>query len=141
MTLYHTNQGFDLVVPVLLIDGYYVCGYWPNLKKCFSKGILDVARQNIIDELILFSAIKGVKVVVVFDAMVSDLPTHKETFMNVDIIFTTDASADAWIEKEVAALKEYGCPKVWLAISYSCQQQVAHGAGTYIWRKISKAPN
>lgn len=101
-TLYHTNQGFDLAVPVLLVDGYNVCGYWPKLKKHFSKGRLDIARQKLIDELIVFSAIKGVKVVVVFDAMMSDLPTHKETFVNVDIIFATDASADAWIEKEGA---------------------------------------
>lgn len=133
MTLYHTNQGFDLAVPVLLVDGYNVCGYWPKLKKHFSKGRLDVARQKLIDELIVFSAIKGVKVVVVFDAMMSDLPTHKEAFVNVDIIFATDASADAWIEKEVAALREDGCPKVWVATSDSCQQQAAHGAGAYIW--------
>ncbi|CAI0376860.1 unnamed protein product, partial [Linum tenue] len=79
-TLYHTNHIPDTVVPVLLVDGYNVCGYWMKLKKHFMNGRLDVARQKLVDELIAFSVHKEVKVVVVFDAMMSGLPTHKETF-------------------------------------------------------------
>ena len=71
------------------------------------KGRLDVARQKLVDELVSFSMVKGtafprnnlhfgfihqwkfwfeviggleVKVVVVFDALMSGLPTHKEDF-------------------------------------------------------------
>lgn len=57
--LYSTNQGLDTAVPVLLVDGYNVCGYWAKLKKHFTKGRLDIARQKLIDELIAFSVIKG----------------------------------------------------------------------------------
>ncbi|KAE8662930.1 serine/threonine-protein kinase SRK2B isoform 1 [Hibiscus syriacus] len=170
-TLYYTNQGIEDAVPVLLVDGYNVCGYWVKLKK--------------------------VKVVVVFDAMMSGLPTHKETFAGIDIVYSGESCADAWIEKEldmqhillmsslqgssrddaseyvreywrglisykvaspllnfmhegivsvmhpalgdginyasitvcpVVALKEDGCPKLWVVTSDNCQQQAAHGA-------------
>ncbi|GLT90690.1 hypothetical protein SLE2022_086110 [Rubroshorea leprosula] len=132
-TLYYTNQGIGDAVPVLLVDGYNVCGYWMKLKKHFLKGRLDIARQKLIDELITFSMLREVKVVVVFDAMMSGLPTHKETFAGVDIIYSGESCADAWIEKEVVALKEDGCPKVWVATSDNRQQQAAHGAGAFIW--------
>ncbi|TYI60227.1 hypothetical protein E1A91_D10G089600v1 [Gossypium mustelinum] len=119
-TLYYTNQGLDDAVPVLLVDGYNV---WR----------LDIARQKLIDELITFSMLRGVKVVVVFDAMMSGLPTHKETFASIDIVYSGESCADAWIEKEVVALREDGCPKVWVVTSDHCQQHAAHGAGAFIW--------
>uniref|UniRef100_A0A1D1XPI0 Uncharacterized protein yacP n=1 Tax=Anthurium amnicola TaxID=1678845 RepID=A0A1D1XPI0_9ARAE len=133
MNLYYTNQGLETAVPVLLVDGYNVCGYWPKLKKHFMKGRLDVARQKLIDELIAFSILKEVKVVVVFDAMLSGLPTHKEDFVGIDVVFSGDTCADAWIEKEIVALKEDGCPRVWVVTSDLCQQQAAHGAGAFVW--------
>lgn len=80
LALYYTNQGIDNAVPVLLVDGYNVCGYWVKLKKHFMNGRLDIARQKLIDELITFSMLREVKVVVVFDALQSGLPTHKENF-------------------------------------------------------------
>ncbi|CAA7396582.1 unnamed protein product [Spirodela intermedia] len=133
LNLYYTNQGLESAVPVLLVDGYNVCGYWPKLKKHFMKGRLDVARQKLLDELIGFSVLKEVKVVVVFDAMLSGLPTHKENFAGIDIIFSGETCADSWIEKEIVALREDGCPRVWVVTSDSCQQQAAHGAGAFVW--------
>lgn len=58
-SLCSTNQGLETAVPVLLVDGYNVCGYWPKLKKHFMSGRLDVARQKLIDELVSFSVLKG----------------------------------------------------------------------------------
>ncbi|KAL5854049.1 hypothetical protein ACOSQ4_003851 [Xanthoceras sorbifolium] len=135
-SLYYTNQGLDNCqdnLPVLLVDGYNVCGYWPKLKKHFMGGRLGFARQKLIDELITFSALREVKVVVVFDAMMSGLPTHKETFASIDIVFTGETCADSWIEKEVVALREDGCPKVWVVTSDHLQQHAAHGAGAFVW--------
>ncbi|PHU04660.1 hypothetical protein BC332_25482 [Capsicum chinense] len=80
LALYYTNQVLDVAVPVLLVDGYNVCGYWSKLKKHFMNGSLDIARQKLIDELVSFSLLREVKVVVVFDAMMSGIPTHKENF-------------------------------------------------------------
>ncbi|KAL2477664.1 hypothetical protein Fot_46678 [Forsythia ovata] len=133
LTLYYTNQGIETAIPVLLVDGYNVCGYWAKLKKHFMNGRLDVARQKLIDELLTYSMLREVKVVVVFDAMMSGLPTHKETFSGVDIVYSSETCADAWIEKEVVALKEDGCPRVWVVTSDRCQQQAAHGAGAFVW--------
>lgn len=31
------------------------------------------------------------------------------------------------------ALKDDGCPKVWVVTSDRCQQQAAHGAGAFVW--------
>ncbi|CAK9134583.1 unnamed protein product [Ilex paraguariensis] len=59
MTLYYTNQGVETAVPVLLVDGYNVCGYWMKLKKHFMNGRLDIARQKLIDELVTFSMLRG----------------------------------------------------------------------------------
>lgn len=54
-----TSEGFELASPVLLVDGYNMCGYWPKLKKHFSRGHLDTAREKLVHELITFSHIKG----------------------------------------------------------------------------------
>ncbi|KAL2939501.1 Uncharacterized protein RDABS01_033660 [Bienertia sinuspersici] len=74
-----------------------------------------------------------VKVVAVFDALMSGLPTHKETFAGVDIVFSGDTDADTWIETEVVALKDDGCPKVWVVTSDHAHQHAAYGAGAYVW--------
>ncbi|GAB4847423.1 hypothetical protein Ancab_026480 [Ancistrocladus abbreviatus] len=133
LTLYYTNQDLDTAVPVLLVDGYNMCGYWPKLKKHFMNGQLKLARQKLIDELVSFSLVREVKVVVVFDAMMSGLPTHRENFVGVDLIYSGESCADAWIEKEVVALREDGCPKVWVVTSDHSQQHAAYGAGAFVW--------
>lgn len=131
--LYHTSEGFELASPVLLVDGYNMCGYWPKLKKHFSRGHLDTAREKLVHELITFSHIKGVKVVCVFDAVMSKMPTHKEVMSSVDVVFSASTDSDSWIEREVTLLRADGCPKVWVATSDIFHQQAAHCAGAYIW--------
>lgn len=54
-----TNQGIETASPVLLVDGYNVCGYWAKLKKHFMSGRLDIARQKLVDELVNFSMLRG----------------------------------------------------------------------------------
>lgn len=61
-----TNQGLDSAVPVLLVDGYNVCGYWPKLKKHFMNGRLDIARQKLVDELVTFSMLRGLSSVLIW---------------------------------------------------------------------------
>nr|GMC51464.1 uncharacterized protein LOC109172262 isoform X2 [Ipomoea batatas] len=120
-------------IPVLLVDGYNVCGFWAKLKKHFLNGKLDIARQKLIDELVSFSTVREVKVVVVFDAMMSGLPFHKETFAGVDVVYSTETCADAWIEKEAADLRKDGYPEVWVVTSDLNQQIAAYGAGAFVW--------
>nr|POE86044.1 hypothetical protein CFP56_02412 [Quercus suber] len=54
-----TNQGIETAVPVLLVDGYNVCGYWMKLKKHFMNGRLDIAQQKLVDELIKCIMLRG----------------------------------------------------------------------------------
>ncbi|KAH9541464.1 hypothetical protein CY35_14G066100 [Sphagnum magellanicum] len=109
--LYHTDDGFELARPVLLVDGYNMCGFWPKLKKYFSRGDLEGARDKLINELITFTHIRGVKVVVVFDATMSGLPNHKEAVNSVDVVYAATSDSDSWIEREVLLLRSDGCPK------------------------------
>ncbi|XP_024384541.1 uncharacterized protein [Physcomitrium patens] len=131
--LYNTNDGFDFATSVLLVDGYNVCGFWPKLKKHFARGQLETARDKLIHELITFTHVKGLKVVCVFDAAMSGLPTHKECLNSVDIVYVANTDADSWIEREVTLLRADGCPKVWVATSDTFHQHAAHGAGAYVW--------
>lgn len=110
-----------------------MCGYWSKLKKHFKRGDLEHARQTLLQELVGFSAIKGVKVVVVFDAVTSGLPDHKEMFQGIDVIFSATKTADTWIEKEVTLLRDDGCPKIWVATSDLVQQQCAYASGAFVW--------
>ncbi|KAL9253249.1 hypothetical protein AKJ16_DCAP05752 [Drosera capensis] len=90
-----------------------------------------------------------VRVVVVFDAMGSGLPTHKyfmgyalevillgmlfNHFMGVEVVYAGEMSADFWIEQEVVNLREDGCRKVWVVTSDNDQQHGANGAGAVVW--------
>ncbi|KAM3280075.1 hypothetical protein ACQJBY_047084 [Aegilops geniculata] len=133
-TLTCTNDGnLEIASPVILVDGYNVCGYWGKLKSDFLNGNQGVARQMLIDELVSFSAVREIKVVVVFDAALSGQSTHTETYKGVDVVYSADLSADCWIEKEVEALVADGCPKVWVVTSDVLEQQLSHGEGALIW--------
>ncbi|KAJ6942378.1 hypothetical protein NC652_008257 [Populus alba x Populus x berolinensis] len=106
LSLYYTNQIVETGVPVLLVDGYNVCGYWAKLKKHFVNGRLDIARQKLIDELVAFSLARDVKVVVVLDAMMSGLPTHKENFVGLKIFGFVNVSSleGGWMSKIIGRL-------------------------------------
>lgn len=58
-TLTYTNEGLEIASPVILVDGYNVCGYWKKLKSDFLNGNQGIARQMLIDELVTFSAVRG----------------------------------------------------------------------------------
>lgn len=59
LNLYSTDKGIEIGVPVLLVDGYNVCGYWGKLKKHFMKGRLEIARDKLIADLVTFSTVRG----------------------------------------------------------------------------------
>ncbi|KAI5074146.1 hypothetical protein GOP47_0010107 [Adiantum capillus-veneris] len=112
---YDSNSFIEIEMrrPVLLVDGYNMCGYWSKLKKHFKKGDLEYARQILVDELVGFSALRGTKAVVVFDAADSGLPDHKESYLGSQDckflasnvwpeVFSASVTADTWIEREGA---------------------------------------
>jgi predicted RNA-binding protein with PIN domain len=52
-------EELNLEPPVLLVDGYNMCGYWPKLKKHFAKGDLETARSKLVVDLQTYGACKG----------------------------------------------------------------------------------
>lgn len=44
---------------VVLVDAYNLCGQWDELKPDFMSGRLSVARDKLIDSLIIYSEVRG----------------------------------------------------------------------------------
>ncbi|GAQ88575.1 hypothetical protein KFL_004410030 [Klebsormidium nitens] len=126
-------EELNLEPPVLLVDGYNMCGYWPKLKKHFSKGDLEAARAKLIVELQTYGACKGIKVVVVFDAQKSGLQSHSEGDKYLKVVYSADDTADSWIEREAKNLHDKGNHNVWVVTSDLAQQSMAYGVGATVW--------
>ncbi|KAL9256540.1 hypothetical protein AKJ16_DCAP23875 [Drosera capensis] len=60
MSIDYEDEELDSEVPVFLVDGYNMCGYWEKLKKHFMNGELSLARQELVDELVSFSLARGI---------------------------------------------------------------------------------
>ena len=45
--------------PVVLVDGYNLCGAWPKLKKHFLRGDLEEARERLISEVLPYRSYAG----------------------------------------------------------------------------------
>lgn len=81
--IYSTNQIVETGVPVLLVDGYNVCGYWAKLKKHFVNGRLDIARQKLIDELVAFSLARGLHFVLFWQDLILPSISYASTIWNI----------------------------------------------------------
>lgn len=84
----------------ILVDGYNVIYTWENLKA-LAKENIDSARDALIDILSDYSAMKGTKLIAVFDAY--RLRDHKEEcieYHNINVVYTKSAqTADYYIER------------------------------------------
>eukprot|EP00982_Pelagococcus_subviridis_P003150 24097-Pelagococcus_subviridis.AAC.1 len=93
--------------PVLLVDGYNVCGCDEGeerglpLKKLFLEGDLERARRELVEELENLAAHKGYRVVVVFDADRRDGATDAATKTKSGVweVYSVSNDADSWIER------------------------------------------
>lgn len=120
--------------PALLVDGYNVCGQWKKLKKKILAGDLEDAREGLEKELVDYSHIRGIQVVVVWDAGKSGSKgtARETTSLGLEVVFIGDSTADEFIEAEVPKLREEGTKEIWVATSDHQQQIVAGGNGAYI---------
>lgn len=72
-----TNRDTDIpdgkyafaVDPIIFIDGYNVIGRWPRLRKWRDRSDLETARRLLTDDVAEFSAVRGWKCVIVYDAL------------------------------------------------------------------------
>ncbi|HAK43558.1 MAG TPA: RNA-binding protein [Clostridium sp.] len=86
----------------IFVDGYNVINSWPELNTIKDYSY-EAARNRLIDLLLNYSAFKGCKIILVFDAhMVKGSIEKKERRGNLTIVFTKhDETADSYIEKTV----------------------------------------
>lgn len=84
---------------ILIVDGYNMIGYWPNLRRLKKMDALEEARDELLNSLSEYSSYKDTEVIVVFDAQF--VPGIKQTYQkyNLEVIFTSvDQTADEFIE-------------------------------------------
>ncbi len=114
--------------PYLLVDGYNVIFAWKDLKELAGVS-LDGARGRLMDILCDYQAMKGCRVILVFDAY--RLQGHPVEFMdynNIHVVYTREAeTADQYIEKFAHQHgREY---QITVATSDGLEQVIIRGQG------------
>ncbi len=84
----------------LLVDGYNVIYAWKELSELAETG-LDGARGRLLDIMCNYQAMKGINVIVVFDAYRVKGHTEEYTgYHNIHVVYTREAeTADLYIER------------------------------------------
>lgn len=84
----------------LLVDGYNVIYAWDELKELLDTNV-DAARGKLLDEMCNYQGMKGMELIVVFDAYrVKGHETEITDYLNIHVVYTKEAeTADQYIEK------------------------------------------
>lgn len=98
----------NLPQAILLVDGYNMIGAWAGLKETRDRHGLEVARRELANALIGYSAYEGFDTQVVFDAQYQDNPGSREVLTgNVSLCYTDfKQTADTYIEKTCALFRK-----------------------------------
>jgi hypothetical protein len=102
---------------ILIVDGYNIINQWSYLKKELEKSGLEHTRNKLIEIMAEYQSFTGNKVIVVFDAHLSENPQiAKSNKLGVEVIFSKrNQTADSLIERLV--YKERGTGKTILVAS------------------------
>ena len=119
---------------LLLVDGYNVIGAWSSLKQTRDRHGLDLARQDLVESLINYTAHQGYQTQVVFDAHYQQTPSFQEVHTpNLSVYYTAFAqTADSYIEKLCASLRHQNSQlkrRIIVATSDRDQQHTVVGYG------------
>ncbi|MBR8827253.1 MAG: NYN domain-containing protein [Gomphosphaeria aponina SAG 52.96 = DSM 107014] len=119
---------------LLLVDGYNIIGSWQCLKVTRDRYGLELARQELIEALINYSAFQGYKTNVVFDSQYRRTPTQSENFSTFFTVHYTafNQTADTYIEKfcaEFHGRPQPPSPRIIVATSDRAQQLTVVGYG------------
>lgn len=112
----------------LLVDGYNVIFAWEDLKE-LAQTSMDGARGKLQDILCNYQAMKGCRLILVFDAYrIEGHDTEIFDYHNIHVVFTKEAeTADQYIEKFA---HEYGRKyHVTVATSDGLEQIIIRGQG------------
>ncbi len=114
---------------ILIVDGYNIIGDWTELRELKDKGLLDEARNQLLDWLIEYKAYSGQKVIIVFDA--HQMPGRGRRYYDkkVDIFYTKEnETADELIEKLVIQYYHWE-RQIYVATSDYTEQRVIFAQG------------
>ncbi|NJN76078.1 MAG: NYN domain-containing protein [Synechococcaceae cyanobacterium RL_1_2] len=120
----------------LLVDGYNIIGFWQDLKLIKHHHGLDAARRELVEHMINYTALRGYRTQVVFDAHYQDTPVREEPYNNfLSVLYTGyKQSADSYIEKFCANFQRqhiYTYERLIVATSDRAQQLTALGYGAH----------
>lgn len=113
---------------ILLVDGYNMIGAWKELRSLRDKNFED-ARDRLVELMAEYKAVKGWRVIVVFDAHL--VPGTEQLYIqhDVEVIFTRkNETADERIEKLSTDLKGRKI-QIHVATSDMTEQNVVFGHG------------
>lgn len=114
----------------LLVDGYNIIYAWQDLKEA-AKENMDLARQQLLDQLCAYQSVKRCVCIVVFDAyrVARDIAETME-YHNIYVVYTKQAeTADTYIERVTYEIgKHY---KVRVATSDQAEQMIVLGHGAF----------
>ncbi len=93
---------------LLLVDGYNVIGAWNALQETRDSHSLEIARDELIEILLNYTAQYGYKAKVVFDAHYQQTPIKEEEYGKyLTVCYTAFAqTADSYIEKVCASFRD-----------------------------------
>ena len=115
----------------LLVDGYNIIFAWQELKELAAVN-LDGARGRLQDILSDYAGMRGIRLMVVFDAYrLQGHPVEVLDYHNIKVVFTKEAeTADQFIEKFTAKhAKEF---RITVATSDGLEQIIIRGQGCHL---------
>lgn len=120
---------------ILLVDGYNMVGAWPSLQRLRDRDSLEAARGELVELLTNYTAFRGYRTVLVFDAqmVVSPLVWQVQP-TGIEICFTEhEQTADTFIEQYSYQLLRSQVGRVIVATSDRAQQLLilAQGAAWF----------
>lgn len=87
---------------LLIVDGYNMIGYWPDLAHLSRLDKMGDARDLLLQILSEYSKYKGIHTRVVFDAQLVPGIEATYDYKNLSVVFTkADETADSYIERTV----------------------------------------
>ncbi|MCA1032744.1 NYN domain-containing protein [Bacillus timonensis] len=113
---------------ILLVDGYNIIGAWPELRKLKNENLAS-SRDTLVEKMAEYQAFTGYRVIVVFDAHLSQGLEKKNKKYSVEVIFTREnETADERIEKLAKSLNNVRT-QVHVATSDFTEQWAIFGQG------------
>ena len=124
---------------LLLVDGYNIIGTWTQLQTVRDRDGLEPARRQLIETLVNYAALAGMRGRVVFDAHYQRRQGCQEAVSDHFHVYYTDfgQTADTYIETLCAKFARqqatYPYKRIIVATSDRAQQQTALGYGAHWW--------